>query len=277
MANKPIDKEYLLQTLKDFDSVILKNSYIEKYDTYAKLPTPASTIEGKIVQWVGADDVTHGLINGFFYECKESATTAGTYEWVEKAVMSIPDGIEYSIVRESTPDTGYFATYQLYGQVSGGTPAPIVGSTKINIPKDYLVKSGTVDTVTAADKAVGGKFENDPNFQIGDKYIDFVVNVKDPAQVTDEHIYINVKDLVDVYTGGDGVAIDASNVISVDVASAGGLELTGTSPNKQVGIKIDNTTPDQMTLHLGASGLYGSLLLADPDDPNEAIDFNNEW
>ena len=277
MANKPIDKAYLLQTLKDFDATILKNSYIEKYADYSDMPAAASTIEGKIVQYVGANDTTHGLVNGFFYECKESTVTAGTYEWVEKAVMTIPDGIEYSIVKESTPDTGYFATYQLYGQVGSGTPAPISGSAKINIPKDYLVKSGTVDTVTAADKAPGGKFENDPNFQVGDKYIDFVVNVKDPAQVTDEHIYINVKDLVDVYTAGDGIAIDGNNAISVDVASAGGLELTGTSPNKQVGIKIDNTTPDQINLHVGVSGLYGSLLLADPTDPNEAIDFNTEW
>jgi len=278
MANKPIDKAYLLQTLKDFDSVILKNSYIEKYDSYANMPTAASTNVGKIVQYIGADDTTHNLTNGFFYIVTEdSSTTPSTYSWEEKAVMSIPDGVEYTIVKESTPDTGYFATYQLYGAVGGGTPTPITGSTKINIPKDYLVKSGTVDTVTAADKAPGGKFENDSNFQVGDKYIDFVVNVKDPAQVTDEHIYINVKDLVDVYTAGDGVSIDSNNAISVDVASAGGLELTGTTPNKQVGIKIDNTTPDQINLHLGASGLYGSLILADPTDPNDAIDFTTDW
>ena len=30
-TNKPSDKAYLLQTLKDFDAKILKNSYIEKY------------------------------------------------------------------------------------------------------------------------------------------------------------------------------------------------------------------------------------------------------
>ena len=278
MANKPIDKEYLLQTLKDFDAKILKTSYIEKYDTYAKLPVASSTTEGKIVQWVGADDTTHGLVNGFFYQVVEDTTTPGTYIWVEKAVMTIPDGVEYSIVKEATPDTGYFATYQLYGSVGGSTPAPITGSSKINIPKDFLVKSGTVDTVTAADKAPGGKFENDSNFQIGDKYIDLVINVKDPSQVTDEHLYINVKDLVDVYTGGDGITIDGNNAISIDLATAGGLELLGgSSPNKQVGVKIDTVSSDQMNLHVGVNGLYGSLLIADPTDPNEAIDFDTEW
>ena len=276
-TTKPIDKAYLLQTLKDFDAKILKESYVEKYSDYSDMPAASSTTEGRIVQYVGADDSTHGLKNGFFYEVKESTVTAGTYGWVEKAVMEIPDGVEYSIVKESTPDTGYFATYQLYGAVTGGSPTPISGSAKINIPKDYLVKSGTVDTVTAADKAAGGKFENDSNFQVGDKYIDFVVNVKDPAQVTDEHIYINVKDLVDVYTGGDGISIDNNNAITVSLSSTGGLELTGTSPNKQIGIKIDSTTSNQIALHVGLDGLYGSLLLADPDDPDEAIDFDTEW
>jgi len=281
MANKPIDKEYLLQTLKDFDAKILKKSYVEKYEQYSDMPIASSTTEGRIIQYVGANDVVNNLTNGYFYIVEEDTTTPGTYKWVEKAVMEIPDGVEYSIVKEATADTGYFATYQLYGATAGGTPSPISGSAKINIPKDFLVKSGTVSTVTAADKAPGGKFENDSNFQIGDKYIDLVVNVKaeDPSDpTTDEHLYINVKDLVDVYTGGDGIIVDAHNAITVDLAAAGGLELLGgSSPNKQVGIKIDTTTSDQMVLHVGADGLYGSLLIADPDDPDEAIDFDTEW
>lgn len=281
MATKPIDKAYLLQTLKDFDAKILKESYVEKYAAYADMPTASATTEGKIIQYVGADDAVNNLKNGYFYIVAENATTPGTYEWVEKAVMEIPDGVEYSIVKEATPDTGYFATYQLYGATAGGTPAPIVGSQKINIPKDFLVKSGEVKTVTAADKASGGIFYNNPDFLEGDKYIDFIVNVKaeDPSDpTTDEHIYINVKDLVDVYTAGDGITIGADNAITVDLASAGGLELLGaSSPNKQVAIKLDSTSSDQINLHLGVSGLYGSLLFADATDPSEKIDFDTEW
>ena len=278
MANKAIDKAYLLQTLKDFDAKILKESYVEKYAAFADMPVASATTEGKIVQYVGANDAVNNLKNGYFYIVEEDSTTPGTYKWAEKAVMEIPDGVEYSIVKESTPDTGYFATYQLYGATAGGTPAPIASSAKINIPKDFLVKSGEVKTVTAADKAPGGIFENDPNFLEGDKYIDFVVNVKDPAQVTDEHIYINVKDLVDVYTGGAGITIDGNNAISIDLTANGGLELLGGSLASQtLGVKIDSTTSDQIVLHVGASGLYGSLLLADATDPSEAIDFDTEW
>ena len=275
MANKPIDKAYLLQTLKDFDATILKNSYIEKYASYSEMPSAASTIEGKIIQYVGANDTTHNLVNGFFYECVEGET-AGTYTWVEKQVQTIPDDMEYSIVKEATPDTGYFATYQLYGKVGSGSASPISGSAKINIPKDFLVKSAEVKTVTAADKAAGGIFENDSNFQIGDKYIDFVVNVKE-GSATDEHIYLNVKDLVDVYTGGDGITVDNNNKIAIDLATVSGLELSGTSPNKKLAVKVDNVTPDQMRIYVGASGLYGSILLADHSNPSEAIDFDTEW
>jgi len=124
---------------------------------------------------------------------------------------------------------------------------------------------------------LGGIFYNNPDFLEGDKYIDIVVNVKE-GTATDEHIYLNVKDLVDVYTAGDGIIVDSSNVIKINLASAGGLELlTGSSLTKEVAVKIDNTTPDQMRLYVGVNGLYGSLLLADPDDPDEAIDFDTEW
>ena len=274
-TNKPISKDYLIQSLKGFETEILRNDFIEKYADYSDMPTAASTIEGKIIQYVGANDVAHGLVNGFFYECIEG-TTSGTYEWVEKQVQTIPAAVEYSIVKEATPDTGYFATYQLYGQVGSGSAAPISGSAKINIPKDFLVKSAEVKTVTAADKEEGGIFYNNPDFAVGDKYIDFVVNVKE-GTATDEHIYLNVKDLVDVYTGGDGITVGNDNSIAIDLATASGLELTGTSPNKQLAVKPDNTTPDQMRLYVGASGLYGSILLADPNDPDEAIDFDTEW
>jgi len=268
-TTKPISKEYLIQSLKDFESVILRKDFIEKYE---ELPTAASTLEDRIVQYVGADDAVNQLTNGFFYQCVED-TTPGTYKWVEKAIMTIPDGVEYSIVKEPNADTGYIATYQLYGSVGGSTPAPITGSAKINIPKDFLVKSGEVKTVTAADKATGGIFENDPNFQVGDKYIDFVINVKE-GTATDEHMYINVKDLVDVYTPGVGIAIDANNEISVKVGTNKGLEFTGVNSDE---LSIKAGTSDQMRLYLSAAGLMGSILLADASDPAEAIDFDTEW
>ena len=89
-----------------------------------------------------------------------------------------------SLAKLDTPTSGYIATYEVtQGSTSLG---------KIDIPKDYLVKSGSVKSVTTANNPVNG-------YAVGDKYIDFVIYTKDNSG-TNEHIYINVKDLVDVYT-----------------------------------------------------------------------------
>lgn len=269
MANKPIDKDYLLQTLRDFERVILRSDFIEKYET---LPNASNDILNKIVQYIGADDAVNNLTNGFFYQCVAD-TTPGTYKWVEKQVMSSSGGASYTMTKAATPEAGYFATYQLC-DITSGTPVPVSGSALINIPKDYLVKSGEVKTVTIADKTAGGIFYNNPDFSVGDKYIDFVVNVKDSAQVTDEHIYINVKDLVDVYTAGNGIAIN-NNAISVKLGTNKALEFTGTN-NDELSVKVGNAT-DQVTLYIDASGLRASLSIADPTDPSEKIDFDTDW
>ena len=88
----------------------------------------------------------------------------------------------------------------------------------IDIPKDYLVKSGSVQTCSADNDPI-------PGLVVGDKYLDFVVNTKDGSGTgTETHIYIPVKDLTDVYTGYTGpsidVAVNGSNQISADFTAA---------------------------------------------------------
>lgn len=118
---------------------------------------------------------------------------------------------EYSIVKLETATDGYLASYQLQ---KDGAP---IGVT-INIPKDYLVKSASVKTATADDPS---------GFAEGTKYIDFVVNIYDTDSGTgkESHIYLNVQDLVDVYTAGNGIEISEANVISVKVVAENGLSV----------------------------------------------------
>ena len=102
-----------------------------------------------------------------------------------------------TVEKQATAESGYFATYVVKQNGSQ------VGS-KINIPKDYLVKRGSVKTCTTANQPVSG-------YKVGDKYLDFVVNTKDSSG-TDEHIYILVSDLVEdtTYTA-DGTTLQLSN------------------------------------------------------------------
>lgn len=130
---------------------------------------------------------------------------AATKGQLDRAVNSL------AVVKLETATDGYLASYQLQ---KDGTPVGAI----INIPKDYLVKSGSVKTATI----------NDPSgFAEGTKYIDFVVNTydTDSGSGKESHIYLNVQDLVDVYTPGDGIEISEANAISVKVVAENGLSV----------------------------------------------------
>ena len=133
--------------------------------------------------------------------------------------MKIGEGANYTVKKQASAESGYFATYQLFSVGTGTGGADEAVGEKINIPKDYLVKSATIETVTVADEPYEGA-------QVGDKYIDFVVNTYD-ASATDTHIYLPVNELVDVYTAGNGINISNSNAVSVVVDSnnANGLSV----------------------------------------------------
>ncbi len=133
--------------------------------------------------------------------------------------MKIGEGANYTVKKQASAESGYFATYQLFSVGTGTGGADEAVGEKINIPKDYLVKSATIETVTVADEPYEGA-------QVGDKYIDFVVNTYD-ASATDTHIYLPVNELVDVYTAGNGININSSNVVSavVDSNNANGLSV----------------------------------------------------
>lgn len=148
---------------------------------------------------------------------------------------------EYSITKQETAESGYLATYQL---TKDGSP---VGQ-KINIPKDFLVKSATIETASVADQPYTGAAS-------GDKYIDFVINAKE-SEGEASHVYLPVNELVDTYTNGDGIEISGSNVVSVkiDSANANGL---GKGAN---GLKLDLAVANNAE---GSGGSAGAMSAAD--------------
>lgn len=115
----------------------------------------------------------------------------------------VDEQVNYTIKPLETATDGYLKSYQLF---KGDVP---VDDAVIDIPKDYLVKSASIITVTEVNKP-------QEDLIVGDKYIDFVINTKD-NDGNDEHLYINVTDLVDVYTEGNGISIDENNIISVKI------------------------------------------------------------
>lgn len=135
----------------------------------------------------------------------------------DNALKLVDDGLkvevgaapEYVIEKDTSAQSGFFASYTLK---KNGVQA----GEKINIPKDYLVKSASVK------ESIG---EGDPSgFPVFTKYIDFVVNASN-SDGTESHIYLNVNDLVDVYTGGNGIEVSELNAISVKVVAQNGLSV----------------------------------------------------
>ena len=125
--------------------------------------------------------------------------TAETKQTIKVAIETLRNDVnnisvpEYSVI-ETTVTEGYSKTYSL---TKDGTEVGV----KINIPKDLVVNKGSVKVVATVGTPYDGAV-------VGDKYLDIELN--DPTQ---DHIYIPVKELVDVYTAGDGIEISANNVI----------------------------------------------------------------
>ena len=132
---------------------------------------------------------------------------------------------EYTVVKQGTAEEGFFSTYYL---TKDGAQ---VGE-KINIPKDFLVNSADIFEVETADQPYA-------DAQVGDLYIDFVINSKN-ADDTASHVYLPVNELVDAYTGGNGITITPQNKVSVkiDAANANGLSADGS------GLKMAVATAD---------------------------------
>ena len=106
----------------------------------------------------------------------------------------------YDIVKDT--DSGDYAA--IYHLTKDGTNT----GAAINIPKDLFVKEG--------------KVVDNPSGQPAGKYIQLTLqNQPNP-------IYINVADLVDAYTSGNGITISATNEVSAKVVAANGLSV-GTS------------------------------------------------
>lgn len=103
----------------------------------------------------------------------------------------------YSLTKDAT-STGYAAVYHLTKDGEN------VGEA-INIPKDLFVESGEI-------------VEN-PAGQTPGKYLKLVLqNQTDP-------VYINVADLVDAYTAGNGITISGTNEVAAKVVAGNGLSV----------------------------------------------------
>lgn len=179
--------------------------------------TPSGTITMTTETYVGDNqtiDITNNVVSAIpaqiSYESGSGLDIHNEYgvltgSDVQPILDAAHDANEVTVEKLSTATSGYASSYIVK---QNGVQ---VGDT-IDIPKDFLVKSATLEVVDTPDVPYQGA-------QVGDKYIDFVINAKDASE-TEEHIYLPVNDLVDTYTGGTTdyitVSIDGNNEITAD-------------------------------------------------------------
>lgn len=174
----------------------------------AWMKVDADTSNKKITLGHKFSGATNGTYGDATHVAKVTVDKAGHVTGVENIAITNP---EYSIVKDTTAQNGFIATYHLTKDGAN------VG-TAINIPKDYLVKSAEVKVATGSDAS---------GFPAGTTYIDFVVNTYDTTSGsgTESHIYLNVETLVKTHTAGNGISISDTNVISAKVVTANGLSV----------------------------------------------------
>lgn len=110
---------------------------------------------------------------------------------------------EYTIEKQEITEDGFAATYKLKKIV--GDEISYVGDA-INIAKDMVIQSATLETVIETDVPYAGAV-------IGDPYIKMIFNDANASS-----IYIPVNGLVDTYIAGDGIEI-INNKISVKLTT----------------------------------------------------------
>ena len=163
---------------------------------------------------------------------------------------------DITVEKKGTAESGYIASYVVKQNGSQ------VGAT-INIPKDYLVKSASVGTVTTANDPVTG-------YVVGDRYIDFIINTKDNSG-TNEHLYVLVSDLVDTYTADESTLTLSNNTFSV---KNGGITLTKLASGVQTSLGYADAWNSSAAKNITSSDITNwngksTLTIADVDSEIE--------
>ncbi len=125
-------------------------------------------------------------------------------------VSSPAEAVEFVIERQADTEGGFAATYKL--KRIAGAEETYIGD-EINIPKDLVLQSGSLETVAETNQPYIGA-------EAGDPYIDLVLNDTDST-----HIYIPVKGIVgNSYTAGVGVKVENGAIsLKLSETSANGL------------------------------------------------------
>lgn len=195
---------------KESGKVLSTNDFTNAEKT--KLAGLENTIVDSALDATSTNPVQNKRVTEALNAKADSATlatvaTSGSYNDLTDTPTLSDLGANITVEKQASPDSNYSATYVI--KQNGAQ----VGS-KINVPKDFLVKDASIETVDTADSPVTG-------YEVGDVYIDFIINTVDNDE-TPQHLYLLVSDLVDAYQADESTITLANNTFSI---KTGGVTL----------------------------------------------------
>lgn len=144
---KPIDKQYLIDNMKTFVSVILDPRYIIQ-----KAVLPAATADnlGAVFQYIGSDSTNYTI--GGFYQCQSDGETPTTYSWVEITTKTNFDNVT---IKENSSKQIYVpkATSSALGVVQAGDGIDVDSDGVISV----VARLEEIDELPTAAAALEGK------------------------------------------------------------------------------------------------------------------------
>lgn len=209
VTRKPItsnDKSVVLNTANGVDlSVNIDGTTILRNGKTGKL----SVASAALVQYVGADAI------------KVSEVQDGN------KTISLKLNTDDKVLTQTT--NGLLANINLTWNNTEGLKLIGKGGAEIaTVPAADFIKDGMLENVT---------LEKNPKGQTAGTYLHFVFNTdaKETDKKTD--IYVNVTELIDIYTGSDGVQVSGKNISAVKDSSSESFLSIGPSGIKVSGVQ----------------------------------------
>ena len=214
--------DYLSDTLSEYDTTLSKyDSALSGYTTPLAISSEFKNVR-ELITNVQSEALGIEAGNGIVFSSNISGDTVINVDIAnDDKVLSFSDtglSTTISLVKLSSPTSGYAASYQLQG-LNGA----VLGDT-INIAKDQFLKGaeiteGAMISGEFTSKSEIEKLPEDEQVETK-KFIHFTfeINKKDEhGKVTSDenNVYLNIHELIDVYTGGNAIEVTSNNVINL--------------------------------------------------------------
>lgn len=212
---------------------------------------------------------------------------------LKKAVVAVKKYVDLKISSNSvhifekaTANSGYLKTYIVTTAASLAAVTALNTIGEIDIPKEFFLTGKKLLTVEAGTGANEGKFmvtkeDNvavtayEANSQVNSvgTWLDLVVNVEDASE-TAKHTLIDLTSFIDIYTNGNGIALN-NKVFSIKLKMSSNDNVSGLAFENDGSLTINIDSSNANGLAVTAAGLKLALATQSAAGAMSAADKTN--